>query len=468
MAFTQESFAPISSHGNSDSPNIYTYTTPDNSAEILAEDYFTPKFSTLNDGDLILVKASDVPVLGQFNQTPDGFTIERLVGGGSVTGNSVVITKTEDFELFDDDTVFLTDGFEYCIRGDVDISPRRLIGVKAQFCGSGLNRSILRSDVDGGAFINTTGSLFTKDLTFQTDGTAEMLDCTGTALMNFRDTVFAGDRGGEINLTGFSAIIIRFCSMETDISALRIGGDMVRIDLDQFFPTDTDIDPSATFIDFLTGLTISDRITITKCLMDIGASGIGYNFQDLTGFPNEGVQFMDCTFTGAGTPVVGLLPSDNEAFFAGNLGLISSFPNAAWLVGTNVLFTTIATIGVPVVINTDNITLGSNTQRFSLSTVTLTYTGARARAFQINAVLVLETSQNNQRIGAEIFVNGNPTGIAFTTITSGSAGTRIENMSLAGSFGFASGATIDLRVFNLTSTDNIRVADAILQLAAIN
>lgn len=467
MAFTQDSFAPISSHGNSDSPNIYTYTTLDNSADVLAEDYFTPKFSTLNDGDLILVKSVDFPVLGQFSETVNGFTIERLVGGGAVTGNSVVITKVEDFELFDDTTITLTDGVEYCIRGDVDVSPRRLIGTKVQFCGSGLNRSILRSDVDGGAFITTTGSLFTKDLTFQTDGTAEMLDCTGIALMNFRDTVFAGDRGGEINLTGFSAIIIRFCSMETDISALRIGGDMVRIDLDQFFPADTDIDASATFIDFQTGLVISDRITVTKSLMDIGAAGVGYNFQDLTGLPNEGVQFMDCTFTGAGTPVVGLLPSDNEAFFAGNLGLISSFPNAAWDIEANVLFTTITTIGVPVIINTDNITLGSNTQRFTLSTVTLTYTGARARPFQMNAILVLETTLNNQRIGAEIFVNGAGTGINFTTITSGSAGTRIENMSLAGAFGLGPGATIDLRVFNLTSTDNIRVADAVLQLAAI-
>lgn len=466
MPFTQDSFAPISSHGNSDSPNFYTYTTDDTSADILADDYFTSKFATLNKGDLILIKAADFPVLGQFSKTIDGFTIAPLTGGGAVTGNSVVITKLEDFELFDDTTVTLTDGVEYCIRGDVDVSPRRLIATKVQFCGSGFSRSILRSNVNGGAFITTVGSFYTKDVSFQTDGTAEMLDCTGTGILNFRDTTFLGGSGGEINLTGLSAVIVRFCAIDTATAPLRIGGDMIRVDFDEFFPFEVDLVAGATFINFLTGLTISDRISITKALFDLGAGAVGYNFQDITNLPNEGIQIQGSTFTGTGTPVVGVLPSNNEAFFTGNLGLLSSFPHTAWDIEANALFTTIGTIGVPVIINTDNITLDSTTQRFGLSTVTLDYTGARARAFQINAVLVLETTLNNQRIGAEVFVNGAATGINFSTITSGSAGTRIENMSLAGAIGIGPTATIDLRVFNLTSTDNIRVVDAVLQVAA--
>ena len=43
MSFTQKSFGPISSHGNSDMPNIWTYRTTDSSVDILQADYFIKK-----------------------------------------------------------------------------------------------------------------------------------------------------------------------------------------------------------------------------------------------------------------------------------------------------------------------------------------------------------------------------------------------------------------------------------------
>lgn len=66
MPFTQSSFAPVSSHGNSDSPNTWTYRTSDTKAETLVDGYFDPKLSVVNDGDYIYIDSVDAYFLGRF------------------------------------------------------------------------------------------------------------------------------------------------------------------------------------------------------------------------------------------------------------------------------------------------------------------------------------------------------------------------------------------------------------------
>ena len=64
--FTQNSFGPISSHGNSDMPNIWTYRTLDSSADVNQDDYFIKKISSINAGDFINLNASDGEYTGAF------------------------------------------------------------------------------------------------------------------------------------------------------------------------------------------------------------------------------------------------------------------------------------------------------------------------------------------------------------------------------------------------------------------
>lgn len=77
MAFTQSSFGPISSHGNSDMPNIWTYRTGDTTAEVLAVDYFADKRFSLADGDFIQLQTSTENLTGFFSLA-GGLHIERL------------------------------------------------------------------------------------------------------------------------------------------------------------------------------------------------------------------------------------------------------------------------------------------------------------------------------------------------------------------------------------------------------
>lgn len=76
MAFTQKSFGPISSHGNSDMPNIWTYRTPDNKATVNAVDYFIKKLPVIGNGDFINVDASDGKYTATF--TVIGGTIQVI------------------------------------------------------------------------------------------------------------------------------------------------------------------------------------------------------------------------------------------------------------------------------------------------------------------------------------------------------------------------------------------------------
>lgn len=82
MAFTQSTFGPISSHGNSDMPNIWTYRTGDSKVQVSGVDYFIKKYPLINDGDFINVKASNGVFSGTFSESNGQFTIVDLNTGG--------------------------------------------------------------------------------------------------------------------------------------------------------------------------------------------------------------------------------------------------------------------------------------------------------------------------------------------------------------------------------------------------
>ena len=64
--FTQSSFGPISSHGNSDMPNIWTYRTSDLLSQVAVSGYFQVKINQINNGDFINIDASDGKVNAVF------------------------------------------------------------------------------------------------------------------------------------------------------------------------------------------------------------------------------------------------------------------------------------------------------------------------------------------------------------------------------------------------------------------
>lgn len=85
--FTQKSFGPISSHGNSDMPSIWTYRTSDTIAEVISTGYFKDKYPVLNDGDSLNCQCSDGEISGVFKQDLDGYFVEVMSSSTDSSGN---------------------------------------------------------------------------------------------------------------------------------------------------------------------------------------------------------------------------------------------------------------------------------------------------------------------------------------------------------------------------------------------
>jgi hypothetical protein len=98
MSFNQNNFTPISSHGNSNSPNSWTYRTTDTKAEVSSQDYFIKKYPILHDGDFINVQAIDAVFSGSFSENSGKFEIVDLNSGlvQSVSGDGVNNTDPDN------------------------------------------------------------------------------------------------------------------------------------------------------------------------------------------------------------------------------------------------------------------------------------------------------------------------------------------------------------------------------------
>ncbi len=82
MTFSQSTFGPVSSQGNSDILKIWSYRTDDHSSEVLADGYFDLKRFELNDGDYIIMKTIDGFFVMSFSFV--GGAISTSDAGGSL------------------------------------------------------------------------------------------------------------------------------------------------------------------------------------------------------------------------------------------------------------------------------------------------------------------------------------------------------------------------------------------------
>lgn len=93
--FTQKYFAPVSSPGNSDSPNVWTYRTDDPIDEVKADGYFVDKSPILHDGDFINIQSGGDNFAGYFIKTESSLTV-KMVGIESDFENSLLGSSYAD------------------------------------------------------------------------------------------------------------------------------------------------------------------------------------------------------------------------------------------------------------------------------------------------------------------------------------------------------------------------------------
>jgi len=88
MPFTQETFTPVSSHGNTDSPKLWSYRTEDDKATVLADSYLDDKFYQLNNGDMIYFDTFDAKFIGEVIKT-SVISVADINAGGSFPADAI-------------------------------------------------------------------------------------------------------------------------------------------------------------------------------------------------------------------------------------------------------------------------------------------------------------------------------------------------------------------------------------------
>lgn len=149
MSFNQASFGPISSHGNSDMPNIWTYRSTDTLSEIIGNDYFNKKRPLINDGDFISLDSFDGKFSGYFCKGVDILTI--LITPASL--NEIIINQESDFPIQDDTTITLEDFTDYKMGSLVVTSKRFIVGDGSRLLGQGPFNNLIE--------YTGTGTMFT-------------------------------------------------------------------------------------------------------------------------------------------------------------------------------------------------------------------------------------------------------------------------------------------------------------------
>ena len=168
MSFTQSSFGPISAHGNSDMPNIWTYRTSDTKEQVSQEGYFQDKINQMSEGDFLSVCALDGSFTAEVKKSSLAISLKVLTPS---LLNRVVVTSSEDLA----GTLLSTN--EYFIDGIIDMGTQQI-----EVPQGGLNLAGYNFDISKLITSASNYTMFTSPVTGSGDllGKDYAIEVTGT------------------------------------------------------------------------------------------------------------------------------------------------------------------------------------------------------------------------------------------------------------------------------------------------
>ena len=195
-------------------------------------------------------------------------------------------------------------------------------------------------------------------------------------------------------------------------------------------------------------------------------SSVGINASVSATIPVEGFILDTVNFSGGSTYVSGVQGTNVKSRWAGCRGVGNSAAVSSYYMNGNATVTTIALSSTPVKV-AGTTSSAAITQRFTNSTTNrATYTGDLQRDFKVNAVMSVESGNNNQ-IGVFIAKNGVLLPESEIYITT-NAGGRAEAAFCQVIVGLVTDDYIEVFVENITGTTNITVTDLNVILEALN
>jgi hypothetical protein len=413
-------------------------------------------------------QAASVPVLNSANindmildLSNDFFSINPTI----VTFDNInFVSSINDLPPVIGNVITLAADNAYIFTADVDLLGNRLVcaGNVSIVGTSSETSSIYSTGLIGTALITSTYSLPMRDISLTAD---LVLDLDGnfitTALdwtaVNFVNCANIGTIKNQSNFIMSNSAFLNSCGMIFDGNIGTISA------FQTLFNTNT----GQTAITLLSTCVVSRRFRITYSSFVTLVGETSLNISASATIPVESYILNTCNFSGGGTYITGVQYNDNKSAFNNNVGILNSGEFAYYYMNNNGTATTINNTTTPVKVN-GTTTLSSLTQRFTHTNNKITYIGAISRMFKIT-VTVTVTGGNNNIIKTFVAKDGTviPNSVSSTTLT-GSAGTRIENITNQIIVDLATNNYLEVFIQNTSSVTNLTVTDLSVIVEALN
>jgi hypothetical protein len=391
---------------------------------------------------------------------------DAIGAGLSLPSKLVYVEALADFPDPVIDVITLANDTTYFIVGTVDLAGNRLVcGLGNVIAGNAASNSILKSTGLAGAPLISAQ----QDLTLQNFEIADLaagapalaLDATLNPAASLTLYGMHFDTVAEIGTVLNYGMIVADNCVFADSAELVIDG-TTRVAT--FFRCMFQPQASSTFLTLAATAVISSRFKILYSGFTLdAASKTGIEVIAGASIPDENFVLDSVTFTGAGTPLVGITAAAAESMFIDCSGVPNSGVLGQIYWHANATATVIAAPSTPV--KADATTTGGVMGKFDFTSGRLTYTGSKTRTFLVSATLSAE-SGNNHIIAVYIAKGGSTLPDSKILITTSGTG-KAENAGAQTAVELAPNEYIEVFVANNTSATNITVTDLSLIVRAV-
>ena len=353
--------------------------------------------------------------------------------------------------------ITLTTG-TYFFTDNVDLVGNRLLctGTVCILGTSSEIASITSTGLSGVALITTTYSLPMRNITITAPSGSTAISAVAanpSYVIDFHDVNFTncpniGTISGYANAIFESGAFL-------NSSGLTFEGNVGTVSFNTYiFSVGT-----GTGITFQSTLVVSQILRITHSSMVVTGANIGINTSSSASIPVDSYVLDTVNFSGGGTYTSGVAYNNNKSRFIQCKGITnSSTLGYATMIG-NATATTITATNTPVKI-AGTFTLDALSQRYSLTSNKLAYTGSLAQVFDITVNCSLTTTNNNV-VAIYIYKNGVKVASSVSIATATASG-KAENCSTSAILSLTLNDEIDVWAENQTASNNITAVNCVV------
>lgn len=454
MAFDKNYFSPIGGQSTrGGAPQIFSYTTTDSQTTIETTGYFNLARTYLEVNDVIIAIYANG--YSEFKVTASPLNGDIEIASAAAIDGLEFISSKESFPAAINNVITLLDNVTYFITKTVDLTGDRLVCGQSTVIigGSSENCRLKSTGLTGVALISSAWSLPMRFITIEAD-IALNLDASANASQ-------ALDWFG-VNFTDCGSVgtIKTYNNFVMGDSAFLNSGDLT---FDGTFGTIAfgnclfDGKATQTSIILPATLTITRRFRVVYSSFVILSGETGIDASVSATIPNEGYILDTVNFSGGGTYIAGVLPSDNKSRISECRGINNSASIAQYYMSGNASATTIPIAGTYVKI-AGTTTSGSLVEKFNLATTNKAiYEGSLQGSYKVSVSASL-TATANKVISLRVAKNGTTTASSTSSSTSNSSG-RAENINSQDIISLSTNDYIEAFMTNETDTSSVTVED---------